>query len=123
MDADTDVRKRKICHFLASESASTCFLYSCVSVSVCACVSSVNKALLTNFGVHFSAFTVTSPEFNHFFVDFPVCFVYLSVFRIQVNEKFIFTSVSFRFPYLVGSSSKARVSGRQITCVAREHNA
>ena len=43
--------------------------------------------------------------------------------HIQVNEKFIFTSVSFPFPYLVDFSSKARVSGRQITCVAREHNA
>ena len=43
--------------------------------------------------------------------------------HFQVNEKFIFTSVSFRFPYLVGLSSKARVSGRQITCAAREHNA
>ena len=33
--------------------------------------------------------------------------------HIQVNEKFIFISVSCRFPYLIGSSSKERVSGRR----------
>ena len=31
-----------------------------------------------------------------------------------MNEKFIFTSVSFRFPYLVGSASKARVSSSKV---------
>ena len=46
-----------------------------------------------------------------------------SIHILKLNEKFIFASTSFSFPYLVGSSSKARVSGRQITCAAREHNA
>ena len=46
-----------------------------------------------------------------------------AAFHIQVNEKFIFTSISFCFPCLVCLSSKAGVSGYRITCAAHEHNA
>ena len=43
------------------------------------------------------------------------------IFR-YVNEKLIFTSVSYRFPYLVGLSWKARVSDHLATCAARAYN-